>query len=101
MIGTVRENFENFTRQQVERALESRVVRRRVGHPSEERFKSVVSDNANNFDCPVEIADINNAKTIFGPHRPGLRGWSTRKRPKRVRVEKWPFRGIFTNSTSL
>ena len=86
MMATVRKNFEGFTRRQVEKALLSRVVRRRIGHPSEERFKSIVSANADNFDFPIETADIDNANSMLGPDRAGLRGWSVRKRPKQREI---------------
>ena len=34
--------------------------------------------------CPIAVDDVKNAKAIFGPYLPGLKGWSTRKTPKRV-----------------
>ena len=81
MINTVRERFKNFSREEIERAILSRVVRRRIGHPAEKHYKDIVSENANNFDCPVEIADINNAHLLFGAHVPALRGHTVRKQP--------------------
>ena len=86
MINTVRERFKNFSREEIERAILSRVVRRRIGHPAEKHCKDIVSENANNFDCPVEIADIDNAHLLFGDHVPALRGHTVRKQPKRVKV---------------
>ena len=44
MISTVRERFDGFTQQELEKAILSRVVCRRVGHPSEEHFESIVSE---------------------------------------------------------
>ena len=38
--------------------------------------------------CPVRVDDVKNAKVIFGPYRPGLKGWTTRKTPKRVSSER-------------
>ena len=47
-----------------------------------------MSENANNFNCPIEIADINRANVLFGKDRAGLRGYQVRKTPKRVKVER-------------
>ena len=43
MIATVRKNFEGFTPKEIERAIGSCVLRRRMGHPSEEHFREIVS----------------------------------------------------------
>ena len=69
-------------------AIESHLLRRRIGHPSDEHFKSIVSGkNAVNFDSPVSVSDVKNSDQIFGKHVPGLRGYSVRKAPRRVKVE--------------
>ena len=34
--------------------------------------------------CPIHADNVNNANDIFGPYHPSLRGWTTRKTPKRV-----------------
>ena len=66
MIATVRKNFEGFTPKEIERAIGSRVLRRRVGHPSEEHFKTIVSGkNAVNFNCPYGVADADNATNFL------------------------------------
>ena len=73
MISTVRERFDGHTQKEVEKAILSRVVRRRIGHPSEDHFESIVSEkNAPNFDSPVTVADVRRAKVIFGKERAGL-----------------------------
>ena len=88
MISTVRERFDGHTQKEVKKAILSRVVRRQIGHPSEKHFESIVSEkNAPNFDSPVTVADVRRAKVIFGQEREGLRGYSVRKAPKRVKVE--------------
>ena len=54
MIAAVRQRFHGYTRDEVERAIEARLVRRRVGHPSVEHFESIVSEkNAPNLDVPL------------------------------------------------
>ena len=58
MIATVRQRFEGYTRKEVEKAIQARVVRRRVGHPSDQHFESIVSEkNAPKFRCPITVAD--------------------------------------------
>ena len=87
LVSTVRERFEGFTRHEVEKAILSRVVCRRIGHPSDQHFESIASDkNAPNFNCPVTVADARRANVLFGKVQ-GLRGYSVRKTPKRVSVE--------------
>ena len=58
-----------------------------IGHPSNEHYTQIVSrkDLKNG---PVCVDDVKNAKVIFGPYRPGLKGWTTRKTSKRVSSER-------------
>ena len=75
MIAAVRERFQGYTRDEVERAIEARLVRRRIGHPSDKHFESIVSEkNAPNFRCPITVADSRRADILFGKHVPALRG---------------------------
>ena len=37
--------------------------------------------------CPVIPADIPNALALYGPHLPGVRGYTVRKKPDRVKTE--------------
>ena len=37
--------------------------------------------------CSIVASDVTNARTIFGPNRPGLRGKTVRQRPERVVTE--------------
>ncbi len=54
-----------------------------LGNPSERDYKGMVSNNliAN---CPVTASDVTNARTIFGPDLPGLRGKTVRRAPAPV-----------------
>ena len=54
-----------------------------IGHPLNEHYAQIVSRN-DLENCPVNADDVKNAKDIFGPYRPGLKGWTTRKTPKCV-----------------
>ena len=56
-----------------------------------EHFKQIVSRN-DLQNCPIAadiaVDDVKNAKAMFGPYLPGLKGWSTRKTPKYVSNER-------------
>ena len=39
MIETVRKKFMGATRREIEKAIQSRTVQRRIGHPPDEKFK--------------------------------------------------------------
>ena len=43
MIKTVRKKFVGATKQDIEKAVQSRTVQRRIGHPPDEIFKKIVS----------------------------------------------------------
>ena len=74
-------------KKEIENAKLSRNVQSKIGHPSNEHFKQIVS-RKDLKNCPIAVDDVKNAKAIFGPYLPGLKGWSTRKTPKRVSDER-------------
>ena len=55
----------------------------RVAHPTDEKFKHMVSRKSLD-NCSIVANDVTNARAIFGPNRPGLRGETVRQRPERV-----------------
>ena len=83
MIQTVREKFGMFTEKQVYKAIESRDMKARMSHPTDQKFKQLVSSKSLD-NCSVVASDITNARTLFGTNRPGLRGKTVRQRPERV-----------------
>ena len=83
MIETVRKNFEGFTKRQVEEAILARKIQAMVAHPTNEVFKQMVSSKSLK-NSKVTVEAISNARAIFGPNRPGLKGKTTRKKPSRV-----------------
>eukprot|EP00984_Skeletonema_dohrnii_P033562 scaffold30483_cov78-Skeletonema_dohrnii-CCMP3373.AAC.1 len=87
LVQTVRQNYEGFTRIEVEKAIAARRAQALTGHPSEPTMKREVSrtDSHSLFrDCPVSSKDITNANRIFGPSLPIVKGKTVRKRPSRV-----------------
>ena len=83
LIQTVRDNFGKFTERQVDRAIASRDIQARMAHPNDETFKQMVIRKSLD-NCSIVASDVTNARTIFGPNRPGLRGKKVRQRPERV-----------------
>ena len=65
IIKTVRENYEGFTKKQVQRATEARRILLMTGVPTERAFKSMVRLNQLQ-DCPVTIDDVKNSHIIWG-----------------------------------
>ncbi|KAL3773713.1 hypothetical protein ACHAWO_009882 [Cyclotella atomus] len=86
MVQTVRENFEGFTRKEVEHAIAARKAQALAGHPSERVFKHEVSRKSSSSlfrSCPITSQDISNARTIFGPSVACARGkWVRGKSPR-------------------
>lgn len=86
MVQSVQENFESFTRKEVERAIAARWVQAMAGYPSECVFKQEVSSKSNSSlfrSCPVTLQDISNAHAIFRPSVPCARDkWVCGKSPK-------------------
>ena len=80
------EKFEGFTREEILQTNLSHKTQSMVGNPPAVRFKEIVSaEGLINF--PVEVNDVTNSSTIFGPNHNRFRGASTIRKPKRVRKE--------------
>ena len=67
----------------MEKTIESRNMQARMAHPTDENFKQLVSIKSldNCYDVAI---DVTNARTLFGPNRPDLRGKTVRHKPERV-----------------
>ena len=86
MIQNVSKNFDNFTGEENERAKLPCKKQSMAANPPDERFKNIVSGTSIN-NCPVEVNGVSNSSAIFGSNRNGLRGVSTRWKPKRLKEE--------------
>ena len=65
VVKTVRENYEGFTKKQVQHTNEVRHIMLMMGVPTERTFKSMVRLNQLQ-DCPINIDDVKNAHLIWG-----------------------------------
>ena len=86
LLQTVRENFEGFIQRQVKQAKLARRAQAMVGHPTDDKFKQMVSSRSFT-NCRVKVRDVTNARAIFGPYLPGLGGKTIRQKPERVDPE--------------
>ena len=73
MIQTVRKKLCMFIEKQVEKAVESRDIQACMAHPTNEKFKLMVSSKSID-NCSVVASYVTNAHTLFGPNHPGLMG---------------------------
>ena len=84
-VQTVRNNYERFTKRDVERDFLSREAAGLIGHPSERDLKYLLSSNLT--ECPVAILYVNNTQTIFGPILCGTRGEIVRQKPEHLTTD--------------
>ena len=84
LVQTVRQNFEGFTKKEVDQAFLARDAQAMTGYPSEKDYTTLVSEGTNVKNLPVIPTDISNARVIFGPDLPGVRGKTVRKKHERV-----------------
>jgi hypothetical protein len=86
LVNTVRENFEGFTKHEIEKATEAGRLQGMIGHPTEREFTGMVREKLIT-NCPVTVHDINNANLMYGPDLANLRGKQTRTKPECMRAE--------------
>jgi hypothetical protein len=83
LVQTVRGNYEGYTKREVLKAKEARRAQAMMGNPSEKGYKTMVSNNLIP-ECPITPTDISNARAIFGPDLPSVRGKTVQTRPAQV-----------------
>ncbi len=59
-VSTVRENFEGYTRHDVERTREARHIQGMIGNPTKREFAGMVREKLLT-NCPITICDVENA----------------------------------------
>jgi hypothetical protein len=85
-VQTVRGNYEGYTKREVLRAKEARRAQALLGNPSEKDYRGMVSSNMIE-NCPISTSDVSNARAIFGPDLPSVRGKTVRRTPAPVVAE--------------
>ena len=79
----LRENFEGYTKKQVEGTIKACHLQTMLGHPSRKVFKGMVHTNLI-VNCPVIPQDISHAHQLFGENLAGLRGKQSEKKPEQA-----------------
>ena len=92
LLQTIRGNYEGFTKREVKKAREARRLQGMLGYPSERDFKQMAKEKERvSTSIPrksnVSSKDVANAKAIFGPSTPRLKGTSVREKPIRAETE--------------
>ncbi len=82
-INTVHQNFEGYTKKQVQQAARACCLMGMVTFPSERDFQAMICLNMLK-DCPVTNNDICNTHNIYGPDLASIRGKTVWQKPKRV-----------------
>ena len=83
---TVRNNYEGFTKTQVQQATLACRIMGMIGAPTEREYQALVCLNLLQ-DCPITSSDIVNAHKIFGPDLANIRGKTIHRRPEHVSME--------------
>ena len=60
LVNTVRENFEGYSRHEVEKAKEARRIQGMIVNPTERKFAGMVREKLLT-NCPVTMQDVDNA----------------------------------------
>ena len=85
-VQTVRNNFEGFTKREVEKAKLARLAAGRLGHPSARDMEYLVS-NKSLSDMPFDLKALRDADTLFGPNIAAVRGKTVRQAPRHVATD--------------
>ena len=64
MVQIVRNNFEDYTNNQLDKAILAQKFQAMVGHPTEERFNHMVKSKLLNI-FPIKVEYFTNVNTIF------------------------------------
>ncbi len=85
-VNTVRNNFDGFTKKQIQRAQEARCLMLMTGVPSERAFQSMVRLNQLK-NCPITHDDIKVAHKIYGCDLANTRGGTVRHNLEHVDMD--------------
>jgi hypothetical protein len=86
MIQTVCQQYEGFTKHEVQDAIAARKAQAMTGHPSNAQFLEMARNNTIK-NCPIKPEHINNARSIFGLSIAGVCMKTVRCKPEQVEAE--------------
>ena len=86
MVPTVRENMEGFTKQKRQKATLAREAQEILGHVSATELDFLVK-NKKRDELPLNFANLDHSKQMFGPSRAEVMGKTVRLAPDRVEPE--------------
>jgi hypothetical protein len=86
MIQTVCQQYEDFTKREVQDAIAACKAQAMTGHPTNAQFLEMVRNNTIK-NCPIKPEYISNARSIFGPSIAGVGGKTVRRKPEQVEAE--------------
>ena len=86
LLNTVRDNFEGYTKRQIQKAIEARKLQAMLTYPTDEKLMEMVSESGFK-NCDTTASDVKVSKAVFGPNRAAMRGKTVRQKPKRVNAE--------------
>ena len=83
---TIKENYDGYTKNQIDGAILAQHWHGMMWHPSQCDFENLVHDQTIQ-NCPITYHDVTNADKIFGPDLAGLRGTTVQKDPTTIQPE--------------
>jgi len=86
VVLTVQCNFEGYTKHKVLQAINTKRLQSMLGSPARADYEAMVHEKMTK-DCPVNISELKNAHTIFGPDLTGLRGRAVRWKQEQIEIK--------------
>ena len=84
LVTTIRENFEEYTKKQVEGAIKACHLQAMFGHLSRKDFKGIIVHGNLIANCPITPENISHIHQLFGEKLAGLRGKTVCRKPEQV-----------------
>jgi hypothetical protein len=84
-VQTIRQNYEGYTKCEVEAARRAREVQAMVGQPPDREFRKMVSSNRIP-NCPITVEAVEHSNKLFGPDLAEVRGRTVRERTEHVHI---------------
>ena len=66
LLNTVRDNFEGYTKRQIQKAIEARKLQARLAYPTDEKLMEMVSGSGFK-NCDTTASDVKVSKAVFWP----------------------------------